>query len=562
MDENLPTSYDLIVVGTGLSESIVAAAAARNGKRVLHFDHRDYYGSSWASFSLKALQDFIHESSSGLDRESQSTQPIDGSKLLHLNYKTLPFIDIQEEWFTPSCQEQIPVSMEKTETPSHLPENLADKEVDKLRACAPETVWSKEEILKNSRRFNLDLSPKTLFARGDMVELLISSGICRYAEFRAVTKVCTYDRTEGRVIPVPCSRGDVFSSDHLSLLEKRVLMKTLALCVEFDKSPEAAKFQDFRSKTFEEFLESQQVRGRVRQYVMDSVAMASPSTDFPRAVANVQKFVAGIGRYGNTPYLWTMYGSGELPQCFCRLCAVFGGIYCLKRPTSELLYDDDGRVCGVSSDGQTLHAPLVLVEDSLDPSAVPVAGVSRAILITDRSLFDDDGVTLLNFPSDNGHNQVRILELPPSAMACPKGLFIVHLTTPQVGTAVDDLKHVVGALFAATDDAGSGAEATPKRPRVLWSLHFNLRRFGREDEAALRRRGVFIGRGPDAELDLDSYVVKAKEVFQSMFPGEEFLPLVPDPEDIVLEDEPEPADGDQPPAQEPTDSMENATSTS
>lgn len=76
-----------------------------------------------------------------------------------------------------------------------------------------------------------------------MVELLISSGICRYAEFRAVTKVCTYDRTEGRVIPVPCSRGDVFSSDHLSLLEKRVLMKTLALCVEFDKSPEAAKFQ-------------------------------------------------------------------------------------------------------------------------------------------------------------------------------------------------------------------------------------------------------------------------------------------------------------------------------
>lgn len=66
------------------------------------------------------------------------------------------------------------------------------------------------------------------------------------------------------------------------------------------------------------------------------------------------------------------------------MCAVFGGIYCLKRPTSELLYDDDGRVCGVSSDGQTLHAPLVLVEDSLDPSAVPVAGVSRAILITDR----------------------------------------------------------------------------------------------------------------------------------------------------------------------------------
>ncbi len=98
------------------------------------------------------------------------------------------------------------------------------------------------------------------------------------------------------------------------------------------------------------------------------------------------------------------------------------------------------------------------------------------------------------------------------------GSVIVHLTTPQVGTAVDDLKHVVGALFAATDDAGSGAEATPKRPRVLWSLHFNLRRFGREDEAALRRRGVFIGRGPDAELDLDSYVVKVKQTHKKTQP--------------------------------------------
>ena len=41
------------------------------------------------------------------------------------------------------------------------------------------------------------------------------------------------------------------------------------------------------------------------------------STQFHR----VQSFLFSLGRYGNTPYLWTMYGSGELPQCFCRMCA-------------------------------------------------------------------------------------------------------------------------------------------------------------------------------------------------------------------------------------------------
>ena len=52
---------------------------------------------------------------------------------------------------------------------------------------------------------------------------------------------------------------------------------------------------------------------------MNTVANASETTDFGTAVQSVDKFVRSIGRYGNTPFLWTLYGSGELPQCFCRL---------------------------------------------------------------------------------------------------------------------------------------------------------------------------------------------------------------------------------------------------
>lgn len=32
----------------------------------------------------------------------------------------------------------------------------------------------------------------------------------------------------------------------------------------------------------------------------------------------VRKFAASIGRYGNTPYLATVYGTAELAQAFCR----------------------------------------------------------------------------------------------------------------------------------------------------------------------------------------------------------------------------------------------------
>ena len=48
--------FDLIIDGTGLVESIVACAASRSGKSVLHLDSNDYYGCNSASFPL---QDFL-----------------------------------------------------------------------------------------------------------------------------------------------------------------------------------------------------------------------------------------------------------------------------------------------------------------------------------------------------------------------------------------------------------------------------------------------------------------------------------------------------------------------
>ena len=41
--------------------------------------------------------------------------------------------------------------------------------------------WTREDFQKQSRKFNIDLVPRLLYSRGDMVELLISSNISRSA---------------------------------------------------------------------------------------------------------------------------------------------------------------------------------------------------------------------------------------------------------------------------------------------------------------------------------------------------------------------------------------------
>ena len=69
-----------------------------------------------------------------------------------------------------------------------------------------------------------------LFARGELVELLISSNIARYAEFRAVSRVATF--MDGKLTQVPCSRADVFANKTVSVVEKRMLMQLLTSCME------------------------------------------------------------------------------------------------------------------------------------------------------------------------------------------------------------------------------------------------------------------------------------------------------------------------------------------
>ena len=46
---DLQDSFDTIVVGTGLVESILAAALARAGQKVLHLDQNQFYGSDWTT---------------------------------------------------------------------------------------------------------------------------------------------------------------------------------------------------------------------------------------------------------------------------------------------------------------------------------------------------------------------------------------------------------------------------------------------------------------------------------------------------------------------------------
>lgn len=75
-------------------------------------------------------------------------------------------------------------------------------------------------------------------------------------------------------------------------------------------------------------------------------------------------YTSSMARYGKSPYIYPLYGLGELPQGFARLSAIYGGTYMLDKPVEEIVYDDKGKFVGVKSGGETVKAAKVIGDPS------------------------------------------------------------------------------------------------------------------------------------------------------------------------------------------------------
>ncbi|XP_018570375.1 rab proteins geranylgeranyltransferase component A 1 [Anoplophora glabripennis] len=519
MDNQLPSDFDLIIVGTGMVESILSAAASRIGKRVLHIDRNDYYGGQWASFNLDAIQKI---------KEKQHYILEDANKLLQ-----------QDEYITSIGNDLF--NIENVVFNWHIPEKASSEDVNNPSEFMEEKgqlelgdntnpeAWTKESLLKETRKFNIDLTPKLQYARGDFVELLISSNIARYSEYRSVSRVLTW--LNGQLEVVPCSRSDVFANSKVSVIEKRMLMKLLT-----SLDDGGAELKSYTNKTFRAFLKDRKLTPDLIHYVLYAISMSTDDTPCIEGVENTKRFLNSLGRFGKTPFLFSMYGSGEITQAFCRLSAVFGGIFALSQPISGYIFDDGGFKALLVGE-QRIKADHIVMGIEKAPvkfvETVPKTYISRAVLITDRSILDSEKehLTLLLYPPEGGKCSVTLIELGTLTGTCPKGLFLIHLISRQNTNPEEDFKHVVDSLFITN---GANETEPSCKPRVLWSFYFSIADTNGVDLKQNVPKNTYICPGPDIDMDFDLAIKEAKKIFAELYPETEFLPRAPDPEEIII----------------------------
>merc|ERR1712000_318521 len=364
MDEIAP-EYDVVVLGTGLTECVLSGVLSVKGKKVLHIDRNDHYGGEAASVNIETLFK------------------------KHGN-----FSDGQEPW----------------------------KKYGRVND------W------------NVDLVPKLLMANGELTNILVSTDVTRYLEFKQIAGSFVQQGTGPRatVAKVPSTAGEALSSPLMGLFEKRRAKKFLEWVGAFDESnPSTHNGLNLNKCTMKEVYDKFGLEATTRDFIGHSMALY-PTDDYinepgmaKETVERIRLYANSMARYGKSPYIYPLYGLGELPQGFARLSAIYGGTYMLNTSVDELQYER-----GKEGDGMkfSTKAKMILGDPSYFPGKVQVIGhLLKAICILNHPLDktgDSDSLQLIIPQSQVGRkHDIYIACVSSAHNVCPKGYWIAIVST-------------------------------------------------------------------------------------------------------------------------------------
>ncbi|KAJ2831238.1 hypothetical protein GGI24_001641 [Coemansia furcata] len=482
--------FDAVVLGTGLVESIIASELAAADKKVLHIDRNPYYGGNSACFTFSAFVEWALE-----HRDERQTPLVDifvGSINTDLpTFSVRRVGELKQEAVAPS-------DAEGSSYASRLFDRLSAYSAD--MTALPERSITTEQLarlLENDRKYAIELAPKVAYCRGELIDLVINAGIGEYVQFKGVEH--NYIVRNDIVERVPDSKGDIFASDSLSLVEKRKLMKLMTAIT--DDEDITQLLGDCADMDFVQFLETRfKLAGKLLDSVVYAVARAE-SRDGLSARAGcerVQKYVKSIGRYGRMAYLCAMYGGGsEIAQSFCRLCAVSGGTYILSEDVRSIQHrDGDNEGYSVQLAHGTVYTKHLVLDPCYAPDSLSaVSAISRAICILDHPVFGEDTTAILSYVSDT--RIVSMIYTTQATLAAPTGQSVVYAWT--VGRLTDTRALLLHAL---TTVVGSLA-------RPLFTALFEAQDMQPSENGV---PGLVYTASPDSTLDFDSTVGQAQQV--------------------------------------------------
>ncbi|RYO77041.1 hypothetical protein DL766_006875 [Monosporascus sp. MC13-8B] len=374
MDE-IAKEYDVIVLGTGLTECILSGVLSVKGKKVLHIDRNDHYGGEAASVNLETLFKKYGNYSQG------------------------------------------------------------------------EEPWKK---YGRANDWNIDLIPKFLMSSGELTNILVSTDVTRYLEFRQVigSFVQQGKGSKATVAKVPSDAAEALKSPLMGIFEKRRMKSFIEWIGTFDiKDPATHKDIDFKSGTMKDVYDKFGLEPGTRDFIGHAMALYLNDSYIdepgkaPEVIERIRLYGNSVARYGKSPYIYPLYGLGELPQGFARLSAIYGGTYMLNTQVDDIIYEGEkatgikATMTGIEPEMKfETRAKMILGDPSYFPNKVKVVGhVLRAICVLKHPLAgtnDNDSCQVIIPQSQvDRKNDIYIACVSSAHNVCPKGYYIAIVST-------------------------------------------------------------------------------------------------------------------------------------
>ncbi|KAK9321965.1 GDP dissociation inhibitor-domain-containing protein [Lipomyces orientalis] len=369
MTTSATETCDVLIYGTGLIESIVAAALAWQGTNVLHIDSNPYYGGSWAALNLDELKAWT-------DRVNETAT------------NNTPFSDAY----------------------LYISRNL------------------------DPRKYAIDLSPHILFTRSDLLNLLIKSRVSRYLEFKPLGSFHTFEQDSFE--KVPGTKEDIFTSQTLTLLTKRSLMRFMKFVIDWEQN--TAVWQEYKDEPISKFLEEKfGLDGpQIVELVHSIGLLPTPNAPTELALGRITRYLTSMHVYGNFPAMYSMYGTGgELAQGFCRSAAVAGAVYRLG--TKLKSFDETTGEAELDSGEKIKVAEKVISSEGTVPGDEEITRMVAVVEKDCKEWFaEGESAAVVVFPVDtlDGNRfAVQVLVMGSGSGQCPPGQAIWYLSTQDRG---------------------------------------------------------------------------------------------------------------------------------
>lgn len=197
--------------------------------------------------------------------------------------------------------------------------------------------------------------------------MLVKTDVVRYLEFKQIAG--SYVFRDGKISKVPSNESEALRSSLMGLFEKRRARNFFLFLQNWkDDDPTTHQGLNLDKNTMKDIYTKFGLEAGTQDFVGHAMALHLDDDYLTRPARDTYErillYTSSMARYGKSPYIYPMYGLGELPQAFARLSAIYGGTYMLAKPIDAIVTDDSGKFVGVTSEGETVKAKMVIGDPS------------------------------------------------------------------------------------------------------------------------------------------------------------------------------------------------------